>query len=40
MILTFNVPSLAKGGQGLRALFTLKILSHCSVPMREDQFGR
>ena len=24
----------------LRALFTFKILSHCSEPMREDQFGR
>ena len=24
----------------LRALFTLKILIHCSEPMREDQFGR
>ena len=24
----------------LRALFTLKILSHCSEPMRVDQFGR
>ena len=24
----------------LRALFTLKILSHCSEPIREGQFGR
>ena len=26
--------------QSLRALFTLKILSHCSERMREDQFRR
>ena len=24
----------------LRALFSLKILSHCSEPMSEEQFGR